>query len=109
MDKKFVELCIVCHIGNFLNVNKLIAARVNLNAVDKFDKSPLFLASLCGHEEVVRLLLKSGAICDKDRYDGARCIYGALTNTIRNLLLCYGIFKAVDKNRPFATHIYLLF
>lgn len=76
MDKQFEELCFACRIGDLPNVDRLIAAGVNLNAVDKFDNSPLFLASLCGHEEVVRLLLKSGAICDRDRYEGARCIYG---------------------------------
>lgn len=105
MDKQFEELCLACRTGDLPNVDKLIAAGVNLNAVDKFDNSPLFLASLCGHEEVVRLLLKSGAICDRDRYEGARCIYGALTDSIRDLLLTYDISKAVDMNQPFATHI----
>ncbi|KAK5962292.1 uncharacterized protein PWA37_000333 [Arxiozyma heterogenica] len=105
MDKQFEELCFACHIGDLPNVDRLIAAGVNLNAVDKFDNSPLFLASLCGHEEVVRLLLKSGAICERDRYEGARCIYGALTDSIRDLLLTYDIFKVIDMNQPFATHI----
>lgn len=105
MDKQFEELCFACRIGDLPNVDRLIVAGVNLNAVDKFDNSPLFLASLCGHEEVVRLLLKSGTICDRDRYEGARCIYGALTDSIRDLLLTYDISKAINMNQPFATHI----
>lgn len=104
MDKNFEELCIACRTGDLPNVDKLISTGVNLNSVDRFDNSPLFLASLCGHEDVVRLLLKSGAICDRDRYEGARCIYGALTDSIRDLLLSYDISKAVDMNQPFATH-----
>lgn len=76
-----------------------------VNQVDKFDYTPLFLASLCGHEEIVRLLLQRGAICDTDKYEGARCIYGALTDRIRNLLISYDISKAVDTNLPFASHL----
>lgn len=60
---------------------------------------------MCGHEEVVKLLLQRGAVCDTDKYEGARCIYGALTDSIRNLLISFDISKAVDTNLPFASHI----
>lgn len=105
MEKKFNELCYACRIGDTDNVDRLASSGVNLNSVDEFDNSPLFLASLCGHEEVVNLLLKRGAVCDRDRYEGARCIYGALTDSIRDILLKYDISKAVDVNQPFVMHI----
>lgn len=105
MEKNFVELCYACRIGDTDNVDRLISTGVNLNDVDQFDNSPLFLASLCGHEDVVKLLLKRGAVCDRDRYEGARCIYGALTDSIRDVLLRYDISKAVDVNQPFTMHI----
>lgn len=105
MDKNFEELCYSCRTGDMDNVDRLISTGVNVNSVDKFDNSPLFLASLCGHEAVVKLLLQRGAVCDRDRYEGARCIYGALTDTIRDTLLSYDISKAVDVKQPFATHI----
>ncbi|CAI4039756.1 hypothetical protein SMKI_09G1660 [Saccharomyces mikatae IFO 1815] len=109
MDKNFEELCYSCRTGDMDNVDRLISTGVNVNNVDKFDNSPLFLASLCGHERVVKLLLQRGAVCDRDRYEGARCIYGALTDAIRDTLLSYDISKAVDVKQPFATHISSLY
>ncbi|QLG73754.1 hypothetical protein HG535_0F02650 [Zygotorulaspora mrakii] len=105
MSKNFADLCYACRVGDTDNVDRLISTGVNLNAVDQFDNSPLFLASLCGHETVVKLLLSRGAVCDRDRYEGARCIYGALTDSIRDILLRYDISKAVDVNQPFTMHI----
>lgn len=105
MNINFEELCYSCRTGDMDNVDRLISTGVNVNSVDKFDNSPLFLASLCGHEGVVKLLLQRGAVCDRDRYEGARCIYGALNDSIRDILLSYDISKAVDVKQPFATHI----
>jgi len=104
-DKVFNDLCFACRIGDIESVDKLLSTGVNVNQVDKFDYTPLFLSSLCGHEPIVKLLLQRGAICDTDKYEGARCIYGALTDKIRNLLISYDISKAVDTNLPFASHL----
>ncbi|CUS21941.1 LAQU0S04e04368g1_1 [Lachancea quebecensis] len=101
----FKELCYWCRIGSVENVDRLVSTGVNLNLNDEFDNSPLFLASLCGNEGVVKLLLKRGAVCDRDRFEGARCIYGALTDSIRNILLAFDISKAVDSRQPFAAHL----
>lgn len=35
-------------------------------------------ASLCGHFEVVRLLLESGALCERDTFQGERCCLSLL-------------------------------
>ncbi|CCH40920.1 Ankyrin repeat and BTB/POZ domain-containing protein 1 [Wickerhamomyces ciferrii] len=87
-DKDFNDLCFACRV----------------NQVDKFDYTPLYLASLCGHEEIVRMLLQRGAICDIDKRESIRAVYGALTDQIRNLLISYDISKKVDTNLPFASH-----
>lgn len=62
-------------------------------------------ASLCGHYEVVQLLLEAGALCLRDTFQGERCLYNALNNRIRNLLLSYDYSKSTDPLQPFAAHI----
>lgn len=62
-------------------------------------------ASLCGRYEVVQLLLEAGALCLRDTFQGERCLYNALNNRIRNLLLSYDYSKSTDPLQPFAAHI----
>lgn len=62
-------------------------------------------ASLCGHFELVRLLLESGALAERDTFQGERCIYNALNDRIRNLLLQYDYSKSTDPLQPWAAHI----
>ena len=62
-------------------------------------------ASLCGRFEVVQLLLESGALCQRDTFQGERCLYNALNDKIRNLLLSYFYSKSTDPLQPFAAHI----
>lgn len=59
---------------------------VSLNLRDKWDSTPLYYACLCGHIEVVQYLLANGARCEANTFDGERCLYGALTDQIRNVL-----------------------
>ncbi|KAH3676139.1 hypothetical protein WICMUC_002161 [Wickerhamomyces mucosus] len=103
------DLCMACRVGDIENVDKLLSMGANVNKVDKFDNTALYLASLCGHEPIVKLLLQRGAVCDTDKYEGARCVYGALTDKIRKMLISYDISKAVDTNLPFASHFRSLF
>jgi hypothetical protein len=62
-------------------------------------------ASLCGHFEVAQLLLESGALCERDTFQGERCLYNALNDRIRNLLLSYDYAKSTDPLQPLAAHI----
>ena len=62
-------------------------------------------ASLCGHYEVVQMLLEQGALCERDTFQGERCLYNALNDRIRNLLLSYDYSKSTDPLQPLAAHI----
>ncbi|OWO99117.1 hypothetical protein B2J93_1915 [Marssonina coronariae] len=101
----FEKLCNACRIGDLKSCQEAIANGVNINARDIFDYTPLILASLCGHYEVVQFLLEAGALCERDTFQGERCLYNALNNRIRNLLLQYDYSKRTDPLQPFASHI----
>ncbi|TKX21467.1 BTB/POZ domain-containing protein 20 [Elsinoe australis] len=105
----FRQLCEACRRGDLKVCQEKIAQGVNLNGSDSYNYSPLILASLCGHYEVVQHLLENGARCDRDTFQGERCLYNALNDRIRNLLLSYDYSKVVDPLQPLAAHItYLL-
>ncbi|KAI3327237.1 BTB/POZ domain-containing protein [Xylariaceae sp. AK1471] len=108
-SEEFNELLEVCRRGDLKRTQELISAGVNLNGKDKFDYTPLIIASLCGHFELVRLLLESGALAERDTFQGERCIYNALNDKIRNLLLKYDYSKSTDPLQPWAAHITSLF
>lgn len=67
------DSCEACRRGDVRAVQSLISVHnVDINHVDKFDYPPLTLASLCGHYEVVLLLLESGARLERDTFAGER-------------------------------------
>ncbi|KAJ6260835.1 hypothetical protein Dda_3496 [Drechslerella dactyloides] len=97
-------------IGDIRSVQRHVAlCKPDLNALDAFDYSPLVLASLCGHFEIVEFLLASGARCDRDTFQGERAVYSALNDRIRNLLLKNNYSVSIDIRQPFAALISSLF
>ncbi|KAF9884461.1 hypothetical protein FE257_001722 [Aspergillus nanangensis] len=105
LTEPFRELCSACRKGDLKVCQEKITEGVNINARDPYDYTPLILASLCGHYEVVRLLLESGALCERDTFQGERCLYNALNDRIRNLLLEYDYSKSTDPLQPLAAHV----
>ena len=55
----------------------------DIDATDDWDNSPLYLAALCGHHDLLNFLLSNGAAFDPASHDGQRAIYGALTLPIK--------------------------
>jgi ankyrin repeat and BTB/POZ domain-containing protein 1 len=51
------------------------------------------------------MLLEQGALCERDTFQGERCLYNALNDRIRNLLLSYDYSKSADPLQPLAGHI----
>ncbi|KAH8550422.1 BTB/POZ protein [Umbelopsis sp. PMI_123] len=97
----FDELCNATREGDLERVAYIISVGGPVNAVDRWQCSPLYWACLCGHYDVTKYLLENGAKCDRNTFQGERCIYGALTSQIRNLLLSYKLTKATDETQPF--------
>nr|XP_033782147.1 ankyrin repeat and BTB/POZ domain-containing protein 1 isoform X2 [Geotrypetes seraphini] len=96
------DLFTSCKKGDVFRVRYLVEQRdVELNVRDKWDSTPLYYACLCGHEELVRYLLASGAKCEANTFDGERCLYGALDDTIRRLLKDYKQITAKCMQRDY--------
>ncbi|KAB8337236.1 hypothetical protein FH972_021538 [Carpinus fangiana] len=90
----FWHFCQACRKGDLRVCQEKIQEGVNINARDKFDYTPLIL-----------LLLESGALCERDTFQGERALYNALNDRIRNLLLSYDYSKSRDPLQPLAAHI----
>lgn len=54
---------------------------------------------------MIQLLLENGALCERDTFQGERCLYNALNDRIRNLLLSYDYAKSSNPLQPLAAHI----
>ena len=105
LSESFRILCEACRRGDLKVCQESIQDGVNINAKDQYDYTPLILASLCGNYETVQLLLESGALCERDTFQGERCLYNALNDRIRNLLLAYDYSKSTDPLQPLAAHL----
>lgn len=107
LDKShdFYLMCDAARRGDLRLAQEQITKGVNINARDEYDYTPLILASLCGHFELVQMLLEQGAKCERDTFQGERCLYNALNDRIRNLLLSYDYSKSTDPLQPLAGHI----
>ncbi|KAJ4297984.1 hypothetical protein N0V90_005883 [Kalmusia sp. IMI 367209] len=93
----FRLFCEACRRGDLKVCQEMIQAGVNVNARDRHDYTPLIL--------VIQLLLENGALCERDTFQGERCLYNALNDRIRNLLLSYDYAKSTNPLQPLAAHI----
>ncbi|CBX93431.1 similar to ankyrin repeat and BTB/POZ domain-containing protein [Plenodomus lingam JN3] len=105
LSDEFRAFCEACRRGDLKVCQEMISTGVNINSRDSYDYTPLILASLCGHYEVIQLLLENGALCERDTFQGERCLYNALNDRIRNLLLSYDYAKSSNPLQPLAAHI----
>ncbi|OAA61600.1 ankyrin repeat and btb poz domain containing protein [Niveomyces insectorum RCEF 264] len=105
LSEDFNQFLEACRRGDLKQCQKYILAGVNINGKDAYDYTPLIVASLCGHYEVAQLLLESGALAERNTFQGERCLYNALNDRIRNLLLQYDYAKSADPLQPWSSHI----
>lgn len=67
LTSDFTKFLGACRKGDLKTCQELISNGVNINGKDAFDYTPLIIASLCGHFELVQLLLESGTPpCDTE-------------------------------------------
>jgi ankyrin repeat/BTB/POZ domain-containing protein 1 len=74
LSADFNEFLEACRRGDLRRCQEMISSGVNINGKDKFDYTPLIVASLCGHFELVRLLLESGALAERNTFQGERLV-----------------------------------
>lgn len=80
------ELFLAVRRGDIDGVARLVEVHgANVNAVDEYDQSPLYLAALTGNLPLCRFLLAKGARSDNE-LDHQRVLYAALNDGIRNYL-----------------------
>ncbi|KAJ4419940.1 hypothetical protein N0V82_004654 [Gnomoniopsis sp. IMI 355080] len=101
----FTKFLHACRKGDLKTCQELMNSGVNINGKDHFDYTPLIIASLCGHFELVQLLLEAGALAERNTFQGERAVYNALNDKIRNLLLSYDYSKSTDPLQPWSSHI----
>jgi len=76
-----------CKEGSLTKVQNLVEDDdIDLNLRDEWDSTPLYYACLCGHFKIVEYLLQKGSRCPENTFDGERCLYGALSEEIKNLV-----------------------
>ncbi|KAI1018166.1 hypothetical protein LB505_001335 [Fusarium chuoi] len=90
---EFNEFLMACRHGDLKRCQELISQGVNINGKDRFDYTPLIIQA------------KSGALAERNTFQGERCIYNALNDRIRNLLLQYDFSKSSDPYVYWSTHI----
>lgn len=105
LTEDFGQFLEACRRGDLKECQNYILGGVNINGKDEYDYTPLIVASLCGHYEVAQLLLESGALAERNTFQGERCLYNALNDRIRNLLLQYDYSKSADPLQPWSSHI----
>ncbi|XP_076022985.1 ankyrin repeat and BTB/POZ domain-containing protein 1 [Genypterus blacodes] len=94
------DLFTSCKRNDIIRVRYLVEQRdVDLNVRDRWDSTPLYYACLCGHEDLVQYLLANGAKCEANTFDGERCLYGSLNESIRRYLKDYKCVSAHTMQR----------
>ena len=81
------------HRGSVTDIEKLVAARVDLNSRDGNDRTPLHVATFARQRAAIQALVKAGAainLLDKDRYDAVTIASVADDEETLRLLLALG-------------------
>jgi ankyrin repeat protein len=91
------------HRGDVTKIEKLVANKADVNAVDGYGRTPLHVATFAKQREAIRALAKAGAnlsALEQDRYDAVTIASVADDEeTLRTLLLSLGASAKLTTSR----------
>ncbi len=90
---RYSGLHAAAHRGDMAELNRLIAAKADLNARDTYGRTPLHVATHARKAEAVRVLMRAGArhdLLEHDRYDAVTIASVANDEEILRVLLAEG-------------------
>lgn len=99
---RYSGLHAAAHKGDIAELERLIAAKKDLNARDPYGRTPLHVATYAGKVEAIRALAKAGAnpgLLEKDRYDAVTIASVANNEDALRALLAAGASAKLTTSR----------
>ena len=99
---RYTGLHAAAHKGDVAQIEKLVAAKANLNARDGHGRTPLHVATFAGQREAIRALVKAGAdlnLLENDRYDTVTIASVADDEATLKVLLSLGASAKLTTSR----------
>jgi ankyrin repeat protein len=99
---RYSGLHAAAHRGDIAAIERLIAAKTDINARDSYGRTPLHVATYAGKIEAIRVLAKAGAdmdVLEKDRYDAVTIASVANNQEALRALLAAGASARLTTSR----------
>ncbi len=99
---RYSGLHAAAHRGDVVEIERLIAAKADINARDPYGRTPLHVATYAGKVEAIRALAKAGAhmgLLEKDRYDAVTIAAVANNEDALRALLAAGASAKLTTSR----------
>jgi len=99
---RYSGLHAAAHRGDIAEIERLIAAKADLNARDPYSRTPLHVATHAGKVDAIRVLAKAGAnlgLLEKDRYDAVTIAAVANNEDALRTLLAAGASAKLTTSR----------
>lgn len=99
---RYSGLHAAAHKGDIAELERLIAAKADLNARDPYGRTPLHVATHAGKVDAIRVLAKAGAnlgLLEKDRYDAVTIAAVANNEEALRALLAAGASAKLTTSR----------
>jgi ankyrin repeat protein len=99
---RYSGLHAAAHRGDVAEIERLIAAKADLNARDPYGRTPLHVATHAGKVDAIRVLAKAGAnlgLLEKDRYDAVTIAAVANNEDALRALLTAGASAKLTTSR----------